>query len=109
MRGFSEALRHELADSSVGVTVVHPGGVATSISDNARIPAGADVDEVERKRAAFKKRLTLPPAVAGETIVRGIEARRPRILVGNDAITVSVIERVAPVSYWKVLRRAAAE
>ena len=32
VRGFSESLRHELAETNVGVTVVHPGGVATSIA-----------------------------------------------------------------------------
>ncbi len=37
VRGFSNALGHELAGTQVGVTVVHPGGVATSIADNARI------------------------------------------------------------------------
>src|SRR4029434_7726510 len=31
VRGFSEALRHELEGSGIGVTVVHPGGVNTSI------------------------------------------------------------------------------
>jgi NAD(P)-dependent dehydrogenase (short-subunit alcohol dehydrogenase family) len=105
VRGFSESLRHELAGSAVGVTVVHPGGVATSIARNARAPAGVDADEIARRRASFDKRLRLPAEVAGETIVRGVEERKPRVLVGRDAIALSVIERVAPVSYWKLLGR----
>ncbi|MDB4879824.1 MAG: Short-chain dehydrogenase/reductase [Gemmatimonadetes bacterium] len=36
VRGFSESLRHELRGSAVGITVAHPGGVATSIAVNAR-------------------------------------------------------------------------
>ena len=40
VRGFSESLRHELARTNIGVTVVHPGGVATSISENARMGGG---------------------------------------------------------------------
>jgi hypothetical protein len=47
----------------------------------------------------------MPPEVAGETIVRGIERRQPRILVGSDAKVVSLIERMLPVSYWKLLAR----
>ncbi len=103
VRGFSEGLRHELEGSSVGVTVVHPAGVATSISENARVPVGVSDEEVERRRARFRKLLTLPPEVAGETIVRGIERRKPRVLVGAEARVISVIARALPVSYWKAL------
>lgn len=106
VRGFSESLRHELAGSTVGVTVVHPGGVATSIAKSARLPKDVDPAEVARLRAISDKVLRLPPEIAGETIVRGVEARKPRVLVGADAALLSVIERVAPVSYWKLLGRA---
>lgn len=107
VRGFSEALRHELEGSGVGVTVVHPGGVATSISENARVPAGVSAEEVERRRERFRKLLRLPPEVAGETIVRGVERRKSRVLVGSDARAVSLIARILPVSYWKLLARRA--
>jgi NADP-dependent 3-hydroxy acid dehydrogenase YdfG len=84
VRGFSNVLRHELEGSTVGVSVVHPGGVATSIAKNARIPAGAP----------------------GEIIVRGIEKRRARILVGSDAKAAALLERLAPVGYWNLLKKA---
>lgn len=106
VRGFSNSLRHELESSTVGVTVVHPGGVATSIAKNARVAGGIDAGELARRRAAFEKNLRLPAETAGETIVRGVEARKARILVGNDAIALSFIERIVPVSYWKLLSRA---
>jgi short-subunit dehydrogenase len=105
VRGFSEALRHELEGSGVGVTVVHPGGVNTSIAERARIPAGVTEEEIARRRERYRKLLRMPPEVAGETIVRGIERRQARILVGSDAKVVSLIERVLPVSYWKLLAR----
>ena len=105
VRGFSESLRHELKGSTVGVTVVHPGGVATSIADKARAPAGAPAEEVARQASAMKKILRLPPEVAGETIVRGIERRKPRVLVGNDAKLLALIERLLPVSNWPVIER----
>jgi NAD(P)-dependent dehydrogenase (short-subunit alcohol dehydrogenase family) len=109
VRGFSEALRHELEGTTVGVTVVHPGGVATSIANNARMPANADPVEVERRRSVQNKLLRMPPARAGEIIVRGIERRKQRVMVGMDAEAVSLLARIAPVSYWAVLSRRVSE
>ena len=103
VRGFSNALRHELAGSNVGVTVVHPGGVATSIADNARPPKNATPEQIAQRRALFKKAARLPAETAGEIIVQGIEERATRVLVGNDAKLMAIIERLAPVSYWKLL------
>ena len=105
VRGFSEALRHELEGSNVGVTVVHPGGVATAIAEVARDPADATEEEVRERREHARKFLRLPPEVAGETIVRGVERRKARVLVGADARAISLLARVMPVSYWKAMKR----
>ncbi len=105
VRGFSQALRHELAGTRVGVTVVHPGGVATSIASSARVPKGASAEEVARRKAEAARLLTLPPERAGEIIADGIERRLPRVLVGNDAKMVALIERLVPVSYWGLVAK----
>ena len=107
VRGFSESLRHELEGSRVAVTVVHPGGVATSIAEKARIPAGISKEEIARRHARYRKLLRMPPEIAGETIVRGIERRQPRILVGSDAKIISLVARLLPATYWKLLSRQA--
>ena len=104
VRGFSQSLRYELEGSHIGVTVVHPGGVATSIAKSARIPKGLmSAEEEAQRRAAADKLLTMPPERAGEIIVKAVEHRKPRVLVGTDAKIISLIERLAPVSYWKIL------
>ena len=105
VRGFSEALRHELAGSSVGVTIVHPGGVATAIAASARTPVGASAEEIERDKKAFAAALRMPPERAAALIVAGIEANRPRLVVGMDARVAAAVERLSPVGYWPVLRR----
>ena len=103
MRGFSNALRFELAGSNIGVTVVHPGGVATKIADNARRPAGTTNAEVDEQLERARRMLTMPPAKAGEIIVNAVERRAGRVLVGRDAKMMALIERLAPVSYWSIL------
>ena len=107
VRGFSESLRRELEaeGAKIAVTTVHPGGVNTAIADNARIPKGRDADQLARDRDTFKKFLVMPPDRAGEIIVAGMERRQPRVIVGADARRASLIERIAPVSYWKHLQR----
>ncbi len=106
VRGFSQALGHELRGSTVGVTTVHPGGVATAIARNARVSHGAnDPEMIEQGRVRAERMLRMPPSRAGEIIVAGVERRRRRILVGTDAKLVAALERLAPVSYWAILER----
>jgi len=106
VRGFSNALRHELAGSTVAVSVVHPGGVATAIASSARAPKDAPPDEIAHGRAIAQSLLRMAPGQAGEIIVRGIERGQARILVGADAKIVALLERLSPVHYWTLLKRA---
>jgi len=105
VRGFSNALRHELAGSTVGVTVVHPGGVATAIARRARVAPGVAPEELTRRMAQAEKMLRLPPARAAEIIVRAVEQGRARVLVGGDAQFIGLLERLMPVHYWRLLAR----
>ena len=91
VRGFSNALMQELEGSSVGVTVVYPGGVATAIAKRARIPKSA-AQENAPPMARFGGLLKLAPETAGELIVRGVERRRRRVLVGGDAKAFAAVE-----------------
>ena len=57
------------------------------------------------QKERFDKFLRMPPQQAGEIIVGGIEKRKPRVVVGGDARFMALLERIAPVSYWKLLGR----
>jgi short-subunit dehydrogenase len=106
VRGFSESLRHELAGSNVTLTVIHPGGVATNIASSARIAQGARMEEdPERRRERLARFLSKPPAEAAADIVRAIEARAPRLLIGDDAKRMALLQRLFPVSYWPKMAR----
>jgi NAD(P)-dependent dehydrogenase (short-subunit alcohol dehydrogenase family) len=108
VRGFSESLRHELqmANSPVRLSVVHPGGVATGIARNSRTGTGMTdnarrVQSIERFEAAAKT----TPAAAARRIIAGIENNEPRILIGNDARFMDLLQRLRPGTYWSVLAR----
>jgi short-subunit dehydrogenase len=108
VRGFSESLRHELqaAKSPVRLSVVHPGGVATSIARNSRTGVGMTdnarrVELIER----FETVARTTPATAAIRILKGIEKNQPRILIGNDARGADFLQRLRPSSYWAPLAR----
>lgn len=103
VRGFSNALRLELQGTPVGVTVVHPGGIATGIATSARLPDGVSDVEREREMARARRLLRMPPTRAAEIILNGIREDKARVLVGNDARILSWLERLMPVSYWRLL------
>lgn len=107
VRGFSEAVRHELAEDQVGVTVVHPGGIKTRIAESARTGSGVSVEEYEVGRKQFAKLLTMPPERAAGMIMTAIEKRRPRLLIGWSAKVPDVLVRLMPGSYWKLIARRA--
>src|SRR5215510_13242200 len=105
VRGFTEALRHELAGSSVMVSVVHPGGVKTNIANNAKRGAGADQAAIDKERAIFNMAARTSPEKAADRIVRGILRDEERILVGPDAWAMDRIQRWAPVKYWRLMAK----
>jgi len=110
VRGFSESLRHELEGTGVGVTVIHPGGFNTGISTGSRIAAAIDGPEIRARRQAWSDTfLTRPPEVAAVAIVRAIERRQPRLIIGADARAATFIQWLLPVRYWRVIRLAYAK
>ena len=108
VRGFSESLRHELklAASPVRLSVVHPGGVATNIARKSRTGSGIN-DNARRAQSIerFDSFAKTTPAAAALRIISGIEKNQPRILIGNDARFMDLVQRLRPGTYWAVLGR----
>lgn len=106
VRGFTEALRHELANTAVRAICVHPGGIKTNIARSARFYADPAGETDHAKAAAHFDRLARTSAErAAEIIVRGIERQRPRVLIGGDARLIDWVQRLRPVRYWDWLSR----
>jgi short-subunit dehydrogenase len=108
VRGFSESVRHELAvaGSPVRLSVVHPGGIATAIARNSRTGVGV-TDNARRAQSIerFENAAKTTPKNAALRIIRGIERNAPRILIGNDARFMDILQRFRPATYWTPLQR----
>jgi short-subunit dehydrogenase len=105
VRGFTEALRHELEGTSVFVSCVHPGGIRTPIARRARLGANTPPGSRDEAVARFDRLTPTMPDAAAARILQGVESREPRILIGPDARKIDVLQRLRPGTYWKALAR----
>jgi short-subunit dehydrogenase len=104
LRGFSEALRSELRPHGIGVTTVHPGGIRTAIARNARAASGVQEADVQAGRDAFDRMLRIPPERAAELVLRAVERRKARLLIGASARIPDLAARIAPVGHAVAFR-----
>lgn len=104
VRGFTETLAQELRGTGVGICSVHPGGIATNIARNAiadKLPDnGATREELD---AGFDKMAITSPKKAAEVILKGAAKKKRRILIGGDARFISIVSRLFPVGYSKII------
>lgn len=92
---FTEGLYAELKDTNVKVTVVHPGAIATNITENSGL-GKAKVDLSDPKNAAAAGKMALSPAKAVEIIIQAMEKNKFRVTVGKDATMLDILYRLSP-------------
>jgi NAD(P)-dependent dehydrogenase (short-subunit alcohol dehydrogenase family) len=107
IRGFTEALRHEMRGSGIVVACVHPGGVKTNVMRNARFLQSVQTTVREQAASGFDRLARTTPDEAAQTIVKGIKRNNPRILIGMDARILDWLIRLLPASYGKLMFRGA--
>ena len=103
IRGFTQALRHELEGSNVGVSCVYPGGIRTRIAAEARVAAGMKSNAAAMV-AGFDRLARHSPELVAKKIVSGVKRNKARIMVGGDSRLIAALERLAPARYWGVLK-----
>lgn len=102
VRGLSESLRLELAEQRVGVTSVHPGGVATNVAASAKFNDDAEGRANQARTVRAFKRM-MHPSQAARAIVAGIKKNRGRVLITRDAYALDIAKRVAPEASEKLV------
>jgi hypothetical protein len=55
----------------------------------------------------FEKVTPTSPEVAAARILKGVESREPRILIGRDARQIDIVQRLRPATYWKMMAKRA--
>lgn len=102
VRGFTEALRQEMKISRypVSVTCVHPGGVKTNIVHNAR--GVSEMGDSATIASMFDKIARSSPERAAATILKGMDKKKPRVLIGADARGFDLVARVVGPRYQDV-------
>lgn len=98
VRGLSECLYVELANTKVGVTCVHPGAVATNILEAARM-------EAQHKQQMLKTfHLAMPAEKAAKKIVKAVTKNRFKLVFCVDSRVLSFLKWLAPVGTLKLMR-----
>ncbi len=96
VRGFTEALRMELAATNVTVSCVHPGGIKTNIARN-----GIHYKSADKSIARLDKAAITSAEDAAAIIINGIKKKKEKILIGADAWFIDRVARWFPVGYTR--------
>jgi short-subunit dehydrogenase len=94
-RGFGEALRHELKRSGVGVTMVYPGMIRTSLHDH----------EKERMPSWYQRERTAPPEPLAAAIVEAVEKGSREVFYPRNVRLLRIVHGLKPGLADLMLRR----
>ena len=86
---FTEGLYSELKNTNVHVTIIHPGAIATNITEN----SGLDKPRIEKNSQLQN---ALSATKAAEIIIAAMEKNQYRLMVGNDATMLDILYRISP-------------
>jgi dehydrogenase/reductase SDR family member 7B len=101
LHGFFDSLRAELGDTPILITLVCPGFVRTSISENALTGSGTaqgSMDDATDQGMA--------PEVLARKIIHAIEAEREEVYYGGKEVFAVYLKRFFPKYFSKMMRKA---
>jgi short-subunit dehydrogenase len=103
VRAFSECLRLELADTTVGVTVLYPGVVRTNL-----VRSGAcDSPEKHHREGAFLQSRGAAPERVVKRCLDAVKRNPHQIVIGRDYHLLDALARLSPALAAKLIHAAA--
>jgi NAD(P)-dependent dehydrogenase (short-subunit alcohol dehydrogenase family) len=92
VRGFSESLRAELSASSIGVTLLYPGPVATNL-----LQQGRAYSEAQRQQElAFLSKRAISVEVVAKKTLRAVQRNTARVMISVDYHAIDWLSRFSP-------------
>ena len=100
LHGFFEALRAEVYDSGINISMVLPGFIATDISINALVGEGSKQGTMDTKTGAG-----MTPLDCAKKLARGVDKKKPEILIGRSEILAVYLKRFFPNILRRIIRK----
>jgi short-subunit dehydrogenase len=102
LHGFFEALRAEVYDDGIGITMVCPGFIATDISLNAVVGDGTKQGTMDAKTGAG-----MTPLECAKRLARGVDKGKAQVLIGRSEILAVYVKRFFPGLLRRIMRKTA--
>lgn len=100
LHGFFNALRAEVYNDGVRVTLVCPGYIKTNLSLNALTGAGGAHGQMDPTQAKG-----LAPATLAARILQAIDRNEEEVIVGGKEVLAVYLQRFFPTLYSRMIRR----
>lgn len=100
LHGFFDALRAEVYNDGVRVTIVCPGYIKTNLSYNALTGEGGAHGQLDPTQAQG-----LEPATLAERILQAIDRQEEEVLIGGKEVLGVYLKRFLPGIYSRMIRR----
>lgn len=100
LHGFFDALRAEVYNDGIRVTIVCPGYIKTNLSYNALTGEGGAHGQMDPTQAKG-----LEPATLAERILQAIDRQEEEVLIGGREVLAVYLKRFFPGLYSRMIRR----
>ena len=101
LHGFFEALRAEVYDHNINISMVLPGFIATDISLNAVVGDGSKQGKMDAKTEGG-----LTPMQCALKLAKGVDRKKAEILIGRSEILAVYLKRFFPRLLRRIIRKA---